>query len=122
MYLEWSALNLSSGEGSNGDKSSVLDKLTPEAAKDVVLPVVRHVVSSLGISQAPQSSSFTTDPEIEWCLQVSNSTIVPQNTCSGLLAIPIPLTSKKRSRSYDLLSDLDPSHLASNQFKSLTLL
>lgn len=70
MYWEWTSLATSGNEDLTGIRTSVLEKLPTEAAKDVVLPVVRHIVSSLGISQPPTVSSFTTDEEIEWCLQV----------------------------------------------------
>ncbi|CAL8111145.1 unnamed protein product [Orchesella dallaii] len=70
MYWEWTALSNSGNEDLSGVRTSVLEKLPVEAAKDVVLPVVRHIVSSLGISQPPAPSTFTTDGEIEWCLQV----------------------------------------------------
>lgn len=70
MYWEWTSLATSGNEDLSGIRTSVLEKLPTEAAKDVVLPVVRHIVSSLGISQPPTVSSFTTDGEIEWCLQV----------------------------------------------------
>jgi len=73
MYWEWSSLNGYPGaDNSNNERSSVLEKLPLEAAKDVVLPVVKHIVSSIGISQPPQPSSFVADGEVDWCLQVSD--------------------------------------------------
>jgi len=70
MYWEWTTLPGWSEKAS--ERSSVLERLPPEAAKDVVTPVVRHVVSTLGISQPPSPSSFNTDNEVDWCLQVHN--------------------------------------------------
>lgn len=72
MYWEWATLTGSIGNGSDKfERSSVLTSLPPESAKEVVGAVVRHVVSTLGISQPPSPSSFDSDVEVEWCLQVS---------------------------------------------------
>ncbi|XP_021945273.1 ral GTPase-activating protein subunit beta isoform X1 [Folsomia candida] len=71
MYWEWATLTGSIGNGSDKfERSSVLTSLPPESAKEVVGAVVRHVVSTLGISQPPSPSSFDSDVEVEWCLQV----------------------------------------------------
>lgn len=69
MYGEWMSLL---GNEPNTDRMTALDKLPLEAAKDVVSPVARHIVSTLGISHAPVTSPFATEPEVEWCLQVSH--------------------------------------------------
>jgi hypothetical protein len=73
MYWEWTTLTTGSGSDKASERSSVLERLPTESAKDVVTPVVRHVVSTLGISQPPSPSSFHTDSEVDWCLQVRMS-------------------------------------------------
>jgi len=81
MYGEWLSLV---GNEPSSERLSVLERLPLDSARDVVVPVARHIVSTLGISQPPIPSPFTTDPEVEWCLQVR---IIP---CSTLHLEPGP--------------------------------
>ncbi len=68
MYWEWTTLQ--DGLTNPSERSSVLTSLPSNSAQDVVSSVVKHVVSSLGISQPPSPSNFDTEASVEWCLQV----------------------------------------------------
>lgn len=72
MYWEWTTLVSSPSSGANSlERRSVLSSLPADSSKEVVAAVVRHVVSSsLGISQPPSPSTFESEQDVEWCLQV----------------------------------------------------
>ena len=70
MYWEWATL--SGVTDSLNDRTSVLERLPPEAAKDVVIPVVRNIVTTLGISQPASASPFVNEKDVEWNLQVKS--------------------------------------------------
>lgn len=71
MYSEWASLSnmvVRGGEESN----SVLGKFPPGAGKEVALSIVRQLASNIGITQAAEPSTLTSDREVQWCMEVSN--------------------------------------------------
>ncbi|XP_039292662.1 ral GTPase-activating protein subunit beta isoform X3 [Nilaparvata lugens] len=76
MYGEWASLSgvvmrggvVGGGEGGGGD--SVLSKLGASNGRDVAVSVVKQLAANLGIAQAAEPSSLTTDREVQWCMEV----------------------------------------------------
>lgn len=77
MYSEWASLSNLVTTGTGVDSSSVLLKFPTAAGRDVALSVVRQLASNLGISQAAEPSSLTTDKEVLWSMEVSITLFIP---------------------------------------------
>ncbi|XP_046680687.1 ral GTPase-activating protein subunit beta isoform X3 [Homalodisca vitripennis] len=70
MYSEWASLSSVVTSGAGVDSTSVLLKLPSSAGRDVALCVVRQLAANLGIAQAAEPSSLSTDKEVLWCMEV----------------------------------------------------
>lgn len=71
MYSEWASLSNAVTSGTSVDSTSVLLKFPASSGRDVALSVVRQLAANLGIAQAAELSSLTTDKEVLWCMEVS---------------------------------------------------
>lgn len=71
MYSEWASLSNAVTSGTSVDSTSVLLKFPSSSGRDVALSVVRQLAANLGIAQAAEPSSLTTDKEVLWCMEVS---------------------------------------------------
>lgn len=69
MYSEWASLSNIVTTG-NTESASVLTKFPSGTGRDVALSVVRQLASNLGITQAAEPSSLSTDREVLWCMEV----------------------------------------------------
>ncbi|XP_066599368.1 ral GTPase-activating protein subunit beta isoform X2 [Prorops nasuta] len=69
MYSEWASLTALVQQGSE-DSQSVLEKFSPAAGREFVLPLIRVLAGNLGITQAAEPSSLNTDKEVQWCMEV----------------------------------------------------
>ncbi|XP_075220156.1 ral GTPase-activating protein subunit beta isoform X3 [Lycorma delicatula] len=69
MYSEWASLSSMVVRGGE-ESTSVLGKFPPGAGKDVALSIVRQLASNVGITQAAEPSTLTTDREVLWCMEV----------------------------------------------------
>lgn len=71
MYSEWASLSNAVTSGASVDSSSVLLKFPASAGRDVTLSVVRQLAANLGIAQAAEPSSLSTDKEVQWSMEVT---------------------------------------------------
>lgn len=69
MYSEWASLSTLILQGSE-ESQSVLGKFPPGTGKEVALSIVHQLAANLGITQAGEPSSLSTDKEVQWCMEV----------------------------------------------------
>lgn len=64
MYSEWASLSPVIAANSNGSSSTVLNKFSSVAGREVSQSVVKQLASNLGITQSPEPSILVTDDEV----------------------------------------------------------
>lgn len=66
MYSEWASLSPIIAANSNGSSSTVLNKFSSIAGRDVSQAVVKQLASNLGITQPPEPSILINDDEVSF--------------------------------------------------------
>lgn len=64
MYSEWASLSPVIAANSNGTSTTVLNKFSAIAGREVAQSVVKQLAANLGITQAPEPSILVTDEEV----------------------------------------------------------
>lgn len=64
MYSEWASLSPLIAANSNGSSSTVLNKFSAIAGREVSQAVVKQLAANLGITQSPEPSILVTDDEV----------------------------------------------------------
>lgn len=64
MYSEWASLSPVIAANSNGSSSTVLNKFSAVAGREVSQAVVKQLAANLGITQSPEPSILVTDDEV----------------------------------------------------------
>ncbi|RZF35527.1 hypothetical protein LSTR_LSTR010218 [Laodelphax striatellus] len=72
MYGEWASLSgaVASRGCGDADSASVLAKFPPANGRHVAVSLVKQLAANLGIAQAAEPSTLTTDREVLWCMEV----------------------------------------------------
>uniref|UniRef100_A0A1Q3FD58 Putative ral gtpase-activating protein subunit beta n=1 Tax=Culex tarsalis TaxID=7177 RepID=A0A1Q3FD58_CULTA len=71
MYSEWASLVPTITENINSVQSqSVLGKFGIAGGRDVAAVVVKQLAGNLGITNAAEPSSLSSDQEVQWCMDV----------------------------------------------------
>lgn len=64
MYSEWASLSPVIAANSNGSATTVLNKFSANAGREVAQSVIKQLAANLGITQTPEPSILANDEEV----------------------------------------------------------